>query len=99
MATINVKVRVKNGSAPIKFLVLITNIDTKKIKDIELNTPFQESFELSSGNYLIYVSGLNPDGGTTEIIVSGDFLDGGPFPYSKKTTINKDVIGLFKGKI
>lgn len=100
MKNINFSVRVKNGRSPIKILVLIRNNDTGKVViDTELKTPIDEKFELSSANYTVFVSGLNPDGGTTEITVSGDFTGGGPFPSSKKITTSKHITGFFKGTI
>ena len=99
MENVTIAVNVKNGRLPIDLLLIVTNLDTPKVViGEEFTTPFKKSFNLSSGNYSFFINGLNPDGGSTEIILTGDFL-AGPFPREKTTTTNPHVIGIFKGKI
>lgn len=98
MKTINVKARISGGTAPMPINVQITNIDTDEIVRFESKTSFNKDFNLDSGTYTIQLYGMNPIDGNTEILLSGNFIEG-PYYSSKRTTKKTFISELFYGKI
>jgi hypothetical protein len=96
MVTINVKV--SGGIAPIPIMVDITNLDTKQNIKFESDKSFTKPFDVNSGRCTIIISGMNPEGGKTEINLTGDFKQG-PNPSAKKTTSKAFYSQLFFGII
>lgn len=95
---INITVNVRGGMAPLPIKVVIDNLDNSHDIKFSRSNSFSENFNLPSGRYMIIISGMNPEGGSTEMIVNGDFSEG-PLPTSNKTTEKTFYSQLFYGVI
>jgi len=94
MKTINVKVRISGGLAPVSIKVEIKNIDTDEIVKWKDKESFSKDFELESGRYTIQMFGVNAIEGKTEIEVSGEFSKG-PLHNAKRMTTKPFITELF----
>jgi len=96
---ITISVTVKGGTAPLPIKVFIDNLnDNQYDQKITKDRSFSENFDLPSGKYMIVVSGMNPQGGTTDISVTGAFTVG-PRPDSSTTAYKTLYSVLFYGEI
>lgn len=94
MKTINVKIRIIGGVAPVSIKVEIKNIDTDEIVKWKDKESFSKDFELENGRYTIQIFGMNAIEGKTEIAVSGEFTRG-PFHNAKRVTTKPFITELF----
>lgn len=95
---INITVNVRGGMAPLPIKVIIDNLDNNHDIKFSRNNSFSENFNIPPGRYMIIISGMNPLGGSTEMIVSGDFTEG-PLPTGNKTSEKTFYSQLFYGVI
>jgi hypothetical protein len=94
MKTINVKIRITGGVAPMPIKVEIKNVDTREEIEYESPTSFNKDFNIESGRYTIQLFGMNPINGKTEIEVLGSFTRG-PFHNAKRVTTKPFITELF----
>jgi hypothetical protein len=71
-----IEVIVTGGIAPIPIKVVIDNLNNNEDLTFKREFSFKEKFDLTTGEYLITITGMNPSDGTTEMRVSGTFDDG-----------------------
>lgn len=80
-----ISVEVTGGVSPIPIKVVIDNINNTEDTSFKRELSFTESFDLAPGEYFITITGMNPQGGETDMEVNGDF-ETGPIPSHRQSS-------------
>ena len=80
-----IDVQVSGGVSPIPIKVVIDNINNNEDLSFKRELSFSESYKLAPGEYLITISGMNPEGGETDMEISGEF-EKGPMPSHRQSS-------------
>ncbi len=91
---VTIEVQVNGGVAPLPIKVFIDNLDNLDDIRFTRTMSFTEHYALASGRYMLTVSGMNPDEGSTSIKLSGDFSKE-PLPKSAQEATNRLYSILF----
>lgn len=74
-ALTTVKVEVGTVFSALKIRATIDNLDDNSGFKYTDNKSFEHSFQLNPGNYMITISGMNQDGDSTDIWITGNFIE------------------------
>jgi hypothetical protein len=75
MGNVVIKVEVGQEFPALKIRVTVDNLDDGSSVKYTDSRSFTHSFNLKEGNYMITVSGMNQSGDSSEIWISGDFIE------------------------
>jgi hypothetical protein len=84
---ITLEVTVRGGIPPMPIKVHIDKLGSSDDRDYESQTSFSRSHDLTPGNYILIVTGMNPEGGNTVVNLTGDFVQApSPNPPEMRAT-------------
>jgi hypothetical protein len=93
MAIVNLDVKVFGGEQPPIPITIYVDGDDFHLKFKE-DSSFNKDLTLTPGNYHLNVAGLNPDGGSTKVSLTGPFTDG-PNPSNAQSANSKSYALIF----